>query len=59
MDIKKTKNKSCNNYCNFYCNKISPFGTKLETNLIDLYEKIVDINCLKVFNQIEKFKIIA
>ena len=27
----------------------SPNGTKLETNLIDLYEKNVDVNCLKVF----------
>lgn len=24
-------------------------GTKIETNLIDLYEKNVDVNCLKVF----------
>jgi len=43
----------------FFAIKNSPDWTKLETNLIDLYEKIVDINCLKVFNLIEKFKIVA
>ena len=33
----------------------SPNGTKLETNLIDLYEKIIDINNLKTFRLLEFF----
>ena len=30
--------------------KYSPCGTKLETFASNLYEKIIDINCLKIFS---------
>ena len=36
--------------------KNSPGWTKLETNLKDLYEKIIDINNLKTFRLLEFFQ---
>ncbi len=39
--------------------KNSLFGTKLETKLESLYEKIIDINNLKTFRLLERFKRVA
>ena len=39
----------------FFAIKNSLGGTKSETKLIDLYEKIVDINNLKTFRLLEFF----
>ena len=43
----------------YFPNKNSPNWTKSETNLESLYEKIIDINNLKTFILLEKFKMVA
>lgn len=50
----------------YFAIKNSPNWTKSETGvrvnynkINDLYEKIIDINCSKVYSLIEKFKLVA
>ena len=54
MCLKKNKNR--HKVCFIFPIKNSLDGTKLETNLESLYEKIVDINNLKVFRLLEFFQ---